>query len=927
MRFTLFSICTGLLLLFTHDSFAQCPATTPLSITNVITTESRCQASGTAEVQLTGGTAPFTYSITAGPALFPAQSSNQFLSLEPGNYTVRVTDNCNTSLTADFTITGSYSVPVPNHLLTPPVCPGGTDGSITINVTSGRSPFTYALISPSPVTVPSQTGNVFTGLPGGIYTYEVTDSCGNFQTRTVTLPDGYDGAFYISRGNLHYEDCDSFSVSYRVFAIDPSRLRPPYNMTLTLPDGHIITHAINTVAFNSDGSIIQDTFHFSYHHINGANDAIPIDGTTNCGFVAGSAYGFLGALDMFPSSIKNGCSQDFNYSFDGVADNSPSAIFQYHCNTINYTLISPAGTPLATQLNNSTFSGYPAGIGYKVIREDCCGKDSITFNWESRPALKITGISVSPGDVCKEGAAGLTVFTNNQTQGDIILASGPPSITFGDGTVHNYVYPDTIPNMPFGTTSVRINYFGAGTYTIYAVDTCGERDTATFTITPAQLRHSSFATILKKGCIDDNKIVFTAQSNTTQYDADIAINNQPFYPASYPYTDSAINLPAGIYSTMYAYRSQIAPWAFLQGMSGYACDTVHATVVVPPYTQPAFALSPAVAVCSGIRTVALLPDSSTGVSPYRYRISAGAITTPLQDDNVFPNLTAGTYTFLLADACGNSFSNSVAIDTLKVPAINVTGTACLGSSTTLSLPVNPYYTYSWQHPSGAIINGDTLTLNPVSTNDIGTYIVTVTSTISGCSDSKTLSLNLNNCSISALPLTLLQFSGNRQGNAVVLQWRTEEEVNTSYFIVERSTDGIHFAGIQKVSVSGETTGSYTATDYQPLSGKLYYRLQMVDKDGKATYSNIISINNGGNNTLSVMPRLVTNNSEIKVLHAASAQTAFIQVTGIDGKIWLTRPVAKGSVQTNINTRGLAKGNYLVVYSGNGIRTAVQIVKL
>lgn len=92
MRFTLFGICTGLLLLFTQDSFAQCPAATPLSITNVITTESRCQASGTAEVQLTGGTAPFTYSIIAGPALFPAQSSNLFQSLEPGNYTVRVTD-------------------------------------------------------------------------------------------------------------------------------------------------------------------------------------------------------------------------------------------------------------------------------------------------------------------------------------------------------------------------------------------------------------------------------------------------------------------------------------------------------------------------------------------------------------------------------------------------------------------------------------------------------------------------------------------------------------------------------------------------------------------------------------------------------------------------------------------------------------------
>ena len=927
MRYTLTGICICLFSLFTHVTFAQCPATTPLSITNVTTTESRCQASGTAEVLLSGGTAPFTYSITAGPILFPNQSPNQFQSLPPGNYTVRVTDNCNTSLTANFTITGTYSVPLPGQILTPPTCPGGNDGKIDISVTSGRPPFTYELISPSPVTAGPQASPQFTGLPAGLYTYQVADSCGNYQTRTVTLPDGYDGAFYINRGVLHYEDCDSFSVPYIVIPLDPSRLRPPYTMKLSLPNGNVITHVFNTVTFYPDGSIIQDTFHFRYHHITGANDPIPINGTTNCGYAGGTAYGFMNMLDMFPNRIKDGCSTTFNYSFESGADNSPLALFQFHCNTITYTLKSPAGIPLVTQTNNSTFTGYPTGAGYKVIREDCCGKDSITFTWESRPTLKINGIFVEPSDVCKEGAAGVTIYTNNQTQGDIILASGPPSITFGDGTVHNYVYPDTSFNMPFGTTSVRINYFGAGTYTIYAVDTCGERDTATFTVTPAQLRHSSFATTLKKGCINDNKIIFTAQSNTAQYDANIYINSQHFYVTSYPSKDSAINLPPGTYYTMYAYNARITPWSFLTGMSAYNCDTIQTTVVVPPYTQPAFAMSPAIAVCSGIRTIALVPDSSTGVSPYQYRISAGSTTTSLQNNNVFPNLTSGTYTFLMADACGNSFSNSVAIDTLRVPAVNVTGTACLGSSTSLSLSLNPYYTYSWQHPSGAVINDNTITLDPVTINDIGTYIVTVTSNISGCSDSKTLSLQLNNCSIGSLPMTLLQFNGNRQGNVVVLQWKTADEVNTSHFMVERSTDGIHFNAIQKVTVSGETSGRYTATDYQPLSGKLFYRLQMVDKDGKFTYSTIISINKDGDNTISVTPRLVTNNSDIKVTHAATTQAACIQITGIDGKIWFTQPVAKGSGQTTLKTNGLAKGNYLVVYSGNGIRTAVQVVKL
>jgi hypothetical protein len=112
-----------------------------------------------------------------------------------------------------------------------------------------------------------------------------------------------------------------------------------------------------------------------------------------------------------------------------------------------------------------------------------------------------------------------------------------------------------------------------------------------------------------------------------------------------------------------------------------------------------------------------------------------------------------------------------------------------------------------------------------------------------------------------------------------------------------------------------------------LAGKLFYRLQMVDKDGRSTYSAIISINSGGNNNFTVTPQLITNNCEIKVSHGVTTQAAAVQITGIDGKVYLTKPVAKGSLQTIIPTNGFAKGNYLVVYINNGVRTAVQVVKL
>ncbi|OQP44539.1 hypothetical protein A4H97_09205 [Niastella yeongjuensis] len=817
----------------------------------------------------------------------------------------------------------------PSQTLTPPTCPGGNDGKILVTVTNGKAPFTYALISPSPITVPPQSGNEFTGLIAGSYTYQVTDACGNFQTRTVTLADGNNGSFGVNMGNLQYEGCDSFSIPYKVAA---GILRPPYTSTITLPNGVKQTHVFNSSDLLPPGSgyALLDTFRFKYHHAPNTFEDIIFDMTNGCNYAINFTAGLAFYLNMRAVTSIQGCSNSLTYTFDQNVDNSPGSTYQVHCNTITYKLISPANVLLATQVNNSTFSGFPPGNNYRIVREDCCGKDSIYFRWEPRPALDLYATTFTAnGKSCKEGAAGISVsLLSPMTQVDLILASGPPSITFGDGTVHNYTYPDTLKKVAFSVNNnLTLNYFTAGTYTLVAVDTCGNRDTVVITMPSSALRHSTLTTTLKKGCVNDNKIIFTAQSNSSGSDGNIRIADQFWNAFGFPLTDSVVNLPPGTYNASYTFSKQGSPFYYFKGMSSYSCDILQSTIVIPAYTQPTFAaVPPAIAVCSNLRNIALLPDSNTGVSPYTYRISAGAATTPFQSSNVFTGLTAGSYTLQLADACNNSSSKVVAIDTLSVPPVNVAGTVCTGSNTILSLPSSPYYTYSWQRPNGSIENSNTLTLNPLTTNDLGTYIVSATSNINGCANTKTHQLVVKNCSIAVLPMTLLQFNGNRRGNTVVLQWRTADEINTSHFMVERSTDGVHFTAIQKVMVSGESTGNYTATDYQPLPGLLFYRLEMVDRDGKGTYSATLSINND-NNIITVTPRLINDNSELKVTHTASTQGAVIQITSLDGRVWLTQPVAKGSLQTAINTNGLSKGNYLVVYSGNGTRTAVHVVKL
>jgi hypothetical protein len=91
-----------------------------------------------------------------------------------------------------------------------------------------------------------------------------------------------------------------------------------------------------------------------------------------------------------------------------------------------------------------------------------------------------------------------------------------------------------------------------------------------------------------------------------------------------------------------------------------------------------------------------------------------------------------------------------------------------------------------------------------------------------------------------LSLHLLSFEGRQQGENIQLNWTTADEHNTDHFKILHSTDGRQFKAVGTVQAMGSGNHQYTFTDVQ-AEHKNYYRLHMVDKDGQATYSNIISI--------------------------------------------------------------------------------------
>ena len=175
-----------------------------------------------------------------------------------------------------------------------------------------------------------------------------------------------------------------------------------------------------------------------------------------------------------------------------------------------------------------------------------------------------------------------------------------------------------------------------------------------------------------------------------------------------------------------------------------------------------------------------------------------------------------------------------------------------------------------------------------------------------------------------LPVKLVDFQAVAQGSTALLTWRTASETASSYFAVERSTDGQNFAEVGRVPSQGQAA-SYTYRDALAASqqaGAVYYRLRQVDNDGTAAYSPTRTVAIGGlPATVQVYPNPAT--TEIHaLLPAAGAHLVVYTLTG--------QPVAEAyttAVEGSVDTHQLAGGTYLLlVQPGTGPGTYHKFTK-
>lgn len=152
----------------------------PLSIglapTNVICNGA---ADGTINLSVTGGTFPYAFQWIKGTTII--STVEDLINLDPGTYSVTVTDANGCSVSGSTGITEPTSISS-TFIETDVTCAGGNDGSIDLTPSGGQQPYTFLWSFPDATT---QTTEDLSGLTAGYYTLVITDANGCYIKQEV----------------------------------------------------------------------------------------------------------------------------------------------------------------------------------------------------------------------------------------------------------------------------------------------------------------------------------------------------------------------------------------------------------------------------------------------------------------------------------------------------------------------------------------------------------------------------------------------------------------------------------------------------------------------------------------------------------------------------------------------------------------------
>ena len=676
----------------------------PLGITPAVTALPSCDDDdGEITVTATGGSGTYAYSILPNPPSI-LLTGNVFSGVPSGTYIITITDLVTTCDT-DISVTLDAATPVTFTTdTTDASCNGDSNGVITVNLLPGNDNPIYLYEITAPIVVPQQSSNVFTGLPAGSYTIQVTSGRDCIATQdaiigeptlltvtgTVTdfacAPDntintailtitetGGTAPYVYSINGLSYFTTNTFDI------VDTGMVQ---TITIYAKDdnGCIATNtvvvdplpAITATAFvtatpidcNDTGSVeitvTGGSGNFTYQMLpSGTPQASPLfdipgpgtyyfqvnDVDTNCYFLTIPLL--VPPFDLIDAvivpTVDNSCFGDTNGEIELTITG--------YTGDYTYQLLDGAGLPIGGSIATNTatdpqiITGLASGnYSVTVIETETpfCDTVSNVVNIDTPPAILTVVATETSNVTCTNDRGTITAVAAGGTSPYEYQLSGATSVPYSSNNTFDGL--------------------GAGSYTVTVRDVQGCIATDSIVLeTPTPITATFDPSTTFLSCFGDQNASITAtlvsggQGSNYTY---TLITVLPNASSSGPQTSNVFtDLGAGVYK--------------VQITDGYDCEFISLDITIDQPTE----ISPALVVettqtCLTESTLTLSATGGTGPYEYSNLPNFSVILGSFVTSTTFP-VSEGTYNYYVRDAngCLSNVSNDITIDPLPTLTI------------------------------------------------------------------------------------------------------------------------------------------------------------------------------------------------------------------------------------------------------------------
>lgn len=190
--------------------------------------------------------------------------------------------------------------------------------------------------------------------------------------------------------------------------------------------------------------------------------------------------------------------------------------------------------------------------------------------------------------------------------------------------------------------------------------------------------------------------------------------------------------------------------------------------------------------------------------------------------------------------------------------------------------------------------------------DAGPYTVSLT-----ISNDCETDVYMTTIGLGPLPLDLLSFSASlAQKDKVLIQWRSENEIDFDYYELQRSRDLQAFKIIATVAGNNVISQSqYEWLDHFPETGDNYYRLKQVDQDGRFSYSEWVNVKlDPRTSQIKIYPNPATDQLFISTASQAIQSLSLYDATGKEIRL---QQILSNDFDFELNLSGFESGLYFI----------------